>query len=375
MTHVSCFGFRISDFGFPPVTFLDNPTPVRDGESLNAPALHTCLREHFSLADDPLEILQFPGGYSNLTYLIRCGSQEWVLRRPPFGNRVKSAHDMEREFRILSKLWTVYPPAPRPHFYCGDERVLGAPFYVMERRRGIVLRGPIPPELGLDAAAVGRLGAAFVENLAALHALDFRAAGLGDLGRPEGYVERQIAGWTRRWADARTDELPEMERVGAWLADHRPGESGAALIHNDYKYDNLMLDPADPTRITTLLDWEMATVGDPLMDLGATLAYWVEASDPPDLRAASFGPTAMAGSPTRAELVRMYEARTGRRVGDGLFGYVYGLHRLAVIVQQIYARFVRGHTRDARFERLHERVAALARAAARAIERGTISPP
>jgi aminoglycoside phosphotransferase (APT) family kinase protein len=351
---------------------LDQATPVRTGEELPVAALEAYLREHLLDLSGPLVVEQFARGFSNLTYLLRIGQDEMVLRRPPFGNAVKSAHDMGREYRVLSKLWAVYPPAPRPFLFCDDPTVMDAPFYVMERRRGIILRQKLPLGLTIDAPTARRLSTALIDALADLHALDYKAAGLGDLGKPEGYVARQVAGWTERYAKAKTDDLPAMDRVARWLAEHMPGESAPALIHNDFKYDNLVLDPLDPTRIVAVLDWEMATVGDPLMDLGTTLGYWVEADDPPGLRHSATGPTALPGSLTRRELVDRYAERTGRDVTGAVFYYAFGLYKIAVIVQQIYARYVRGHTRDARFARLNELVAVLAEQADRAIESGRL---
>jgi aminoglycoside phosphotransferase (APT) family kinase protein len=307
--------------------------------------------------------------------LVRVGDQDFVLRRPPFGNQVKTAHDMGREFRILSKLNAVYPPAPRPLFYCEDSGVLGAPFYLMERRRGIVLRRPDTPGVTIDPPTARRLSTALIDNLALLHSLDYRAAGLADLGKPEGYVTRQVTGWINRYANARTNDVPEMDRVARWLTDHIPAESGAALVHNDYKYDNLLLDPGDLTHVVATLDWEMATVGDPLMDLGTTLGYWVESGDPESVRVGAFGPTAVPGSLTRRELVARYAEKTGRDVSGMHFYYCFGVYKIAVIVQQIYARYVRGHTRDQRFARLDERVAALARQALHALETGYLRAP
>ena len=214
---------------------------------------------------------------------------------------------------------------------------------------------------------------ALIDSLARCTAIDYQAAGLGDLGKPEGYVARQVSGWSNRYVQARTDELPALERVGRWLADHVPPESGAALIHNDYKYDNLVLDPSDLTRLVAVLDWEMATVGDPLMDLGSTLGYWIEANDPEPLRRTAFGPTTAPGSLTRQELVGRYPEQTGRAVPDALFYYAYGLFKLAVIVQQIYARFVRGHTKDPRFARFNALVALLGDQGDRAIQTGRLS--
>jgi aminoglycoside phosphotransferase (APT) family kinase protein len=239
----------------------------------------------------PLVVRQFPSGFSNLTYLVQIGEQELVLRRPPFGAAIKTAHDMGREYMILSHLQRVYPKVPRTLFYCDDETVLGAPFYVMERIQGVILRTVVPDAMIPPPALMGRIAGAFIDNLVELHAVDYQAAGLGNLGRPAGYVQRQIEGWTRRYAHAQTDDVPELERVAAWLSEHRPPESGAALIHNDYKYNNLVLDPNDWSRIVAVLDWEMATLGDPLMDLGTTLGYWIEPDDPPVMQVLRFSPT------------------------------------------------------------------------------------
>jgi aminoglycoside phosphotransferase (APT) family kinase protein len=347
----------------------DEPRPVRDGEQLDIVRLRGYLAAHLPGADGPLEVEQFPHGHSNLTYLLRVGGQEWVLRRPPFGNRVKTAHDMGREYRILSKLCHVYEPAPAPALYCEDESIIQAPFYLMERRRGIILRGrppadrPIPPDL------VRRLCETLVDNMALLHALDYRAAGLDDLGKPHGYVDRQVAGWIKRYQDARTDDIPDLERTAVWLAENRPAESAdATLIHNDFKFDNFILDPDDLTRIVAVLDWEMATIGDPLMDLGTTLAYWTESSDPAPLHQFIVGPTTQPGSMTRRELVERYGQTTGRDISNMLFCYVCGLFKVAVIAQQIYARFVRGLTNDPRFAGFNQVVAALGLGAVRAFD-------
>jgi aminoglycoside phosphotransferase (APT) family kinase protein len=350
---------------------LDPTTAVRAGEELPV-TLEDYLRQHLEGATGPFTVEQFASGHSNLTYLLRLGDAEWVLRRPPFGNQVKSAHDMGREYRVLSRLSMVYPPAPRPVLYCDDPAILGAPFYVMERRHGIVLRRQLPPGCVIDPATARRLSTALIDNLALLHGLDYRAAGMGDLGRPEGYVTRQVTGWTERYARARTDQLPAIDRVAGWLADRLPPESGAALVHNDYKYDNLVLDPNDLTKIVAVLDWEMATVGDPLMDLGTTLGYWVEASDPLPLQHAAFGPSALPGSLTRHELAARYAEQSGRDVSNVLYFYAFGLFKIAVIIQQIYARYVRGHTRDARFAQLNDLVAVLAEQADQAIGAGRL---
>ncbi len=353
--------------------WLDGSRPPRDGEGLDLDQLEPYLRQHLPELEAALEIEQFPSGFSNLTYLVRSGDVELVLRRPPFGNLVKSAHDMGREYRVLAKLNRVYPLAPRPYLHCGDESILGAPFYVMERRRGVILRKELPPGLDLSPPVAAGLGEAFIDNLATLHTLDHEAAGLADLGKPEGYVERQVGGWAKRYQRVRTDSWAELDQVAAWLHAKRPAETGAAsLVHNDYKYDNLLLDPSDLTRIVAVLDWEMCTVGDPLMDLGTTLAYWTEAGDDERWRASGFGPTSLPGSPTRRQLAERYSRRTGFDVSNLTYYFCFGLFKLAVIVQQIYYRFFKGHTRDPRFAELNQMVGLLGSVAAVAIERDTI---
>lgn len=346
---------------------LNTTAPIRAGEELPAESLAAYLTAHLPGGGGSLVVEQFPAGHSNLTYLVRWGERELVLRRPPFGNQVKTAHDMSREFRILSRLGEVYPPAPRPELYCEDETVIGAPFYLMERRRGMVLRRTLPRGLSISPEVARRMACALIDNLAALHRLDVREVGLADFGRPEGYVARQVAGWIQRYTNAQTDDVPSMNRVADWLRAHQPLEAGCAVIHNDYKYDNLLLDVDDPTRIVAVLDWEMATIGDPLMDLGTSLAYWVEATDPEPLRQAAFGPTALPGSLTRREVIERYQERTGREVTRPTYYYCYGLYKLAVIVQQIYARYVRGHTSDPRFGQLGGLVSLLSGQAERAI--------
>jgi aminoglycoside phosphotransferase (APT) family kinase protein len=250
--------------------------------------------------------------------------------------------------------------------------VIGAPFYVMERRRGLVLRNGCPTELNIDREMAYRLSTTLIDTLASLHAVDFQAAGLGDLGKPTGYVERQVTGCIKRYTQASDRVLPEMERVGRWLAETLPPESGAAVIHNDFKYDNVMFDAADPSTIVAVLDWEMVTVGDPLMDLGTTLGFWVEAGDPEALRRSAFGPTALPGSMTRRELVDRYQEQSGREVANPLFYYAYGLYKIGMLLQQIFARYARGDTRDARFARLEQVVVDVAQQADRVVQSGSL---
>lgn len=355
----------------PPIS-LDPTRPVRPGEELDVAALSAWLRDQLPGIEGPAQIEQFPGGHSNLTYLLRLGDRELVLRRPPFGSKVKTAHDMGREFRVLSRLHTLYPKAPRALAHCDDPAVIGAPFYVMERVRGVILRHQQPPVgVNLTPERMQAVSESMVDGLAELHAVDYRAAGLEGLGRPEGYVARQVEGWTERWRRSKTDEVSDLDRAADWLAGHQPPERGAALIHNDYKYDNLVLDPSDLSRIVAVLDWEMATVGDPLMDLGTSLSYLFDPEDDPG-QLLPTGPTTLPGNLRRAEVVERYAAASGRNVSDVLFYYVYGLFKVAVIAQQIYYRYKQGLTKDERFAAMIDAVRTLSRTAARALEKGRI---
>lgn len=352
---------------------IDRPSPVRRGEEIDLAALDRFLSAALPDVQGELSVAQFPSGFSNLTYLVRKGAREMVLRRPPFGAAIKSAHDMAREHRILSALAPVYPKAPRPLAWCDDASVLGAPFYLMERVRGVILR---PGTAALEHAVPSDLRAiseAVVDALAELHALDYARAGLSALGHHEGYVERQVRGWTARYQAARTHDLAAMDRVAAWLETHRPAPGPPAFIHNDFKHDNVVLEPARLSRVVAVLDWEMATVGDPLMDLGTTLAYWVQADDAPPWRAVGFaGITTRPGSLRRSEVVERYARATGRDASGISFYYAFGLFKVAVIAQQIYARYRQGHTTDPRFAHLDAAVATCAETAWRAAETGRI---
>jgi len=353
--------------------YVDRSRPTREGEELPKAQLLAYLREQLPDIEGQLEIEQFPSGFSNLTYLLRVGGRELVLRRPPRGANIKTAHDMGREYKILSHLYPVYQKLPRPLLFCQDEAVLGAPFYVMERVRGIILRAQRPAGLDLTPEVMRRLSESFIENLVEIHEVDYGAAGLGDLGQPRGYVSRQVEGWTKRYYNARTEEVPEVERLASWLIEHTPPDSGrGALIHNDYKYDNVVLAPDDLTRILAVLDWEMATAGDPLMDLGTTLGYWVDVDDPQEWQSFGFGLTSLPGSFSRREVVEYYSKRSGRDTRDILFYYAYGLLKIAVIVQQIFYRYRQGHTKDPRFAGLGQLVKACGELAERAIEKRRI---
>lgn len=349
---------------------MDSPAAVRAGEALDTAPLEAWLRLQFPGEAGPLEVRQFPRGHSNLTYLVRLGPREMVLRRPPFGSKVKTAHDMGREYQVLSRLHAAYAPAPRALAYCADETMLGAPFYLMERVRGVILRRDPPAGLTVDPATARQLAESFVDNLAELHAVDYAGVGLAGLGKPQGYVQRQVHGWMERYRGSQTHDIPEAEKIGAWLVAHLPAESGAALIHNDYKYDNLVLDPQDITRILGVLDWEMCTLGDPLVDLGTALSYWVEAGDPDEMQQIRMGPTTLPGSLTRRELAERYAEKAGRHIAHPSFYYAFGLFKTAVIVQQIYYRYHHGFTRDERFASMHEAARTLLRAAVRAADSG-----
>jgi aminoglycoside phosphotransferase (APT) family kinase protein len=352
---------------------IDSAGAVRAGEEIDAAALSAWLKDRLLGIEEPVAVEQFPGGHSNLTYLLRFGDSELVLRRPPYGSQVKTAHDMGREYRVLSRLHAAYPKAPKALLHCDDPAVIGAPFYVMERVRGVILRHPrAPAGIDLPPERMRAISEAAVDGLAELHAVDWRAAGLEELGRPEGYVARQVEGWADRWRKARTDDVPDLDRAAAWLAAHLPEESGAALIHNDYKYDNLVLHSRELERIVAVLDWEMATIGDPLMDLGTTLGYWMDPDDAPGLRLLPGGPTTLPGNLGRAEIVERYATRTGRDVSHIVFYYVYGLFKIAVIAQQIYSRYKEGLTRDERFASLIGAVRLLGTTASQAIAKERI---
>ncbi len=350
----------------------DQTTPVRTGEELDLAKLEPYLRKRFPEESGPLEVRQYPSGHSNLTYSVRLGSREMVLRRPPFGSKVKSAHDMGREFRVLSKLHAYYAPAPRVHLFCDDDSVLGAPFYLMEPIHGVILRRVVPPELDFSAVVASRVSESFLDNLARLHSLDYNAVGLADLGKPQGYLERQVRGWIERYHCSKTHDIPEVETISNWIQKNMPASSGPALIHNDYKYDNVILDPADLAKIIGVLDWEMCTIGDPLTDLGSALAYWVDADDPPEVRETRWGPTTYPGSFTRAQLVQRYAEKTGRDVSNMPFYLVLARFKIAVIVQQIYYRYHQGLTHDERFASMPHRIGLLLRAALRTAETGVI---
>lgn len=352
----------------------DQPVDLSESDSLNIVALQQYLQTHLSAPVQELHVRQFPSGFSNLTYEIQWGETRWILRRPPPGANIKSGHDMAREFKILRGLSPLYNQVPTPRLYCDDENVLGAPFYLMERIDGVILRAGMPAPMQPSEVLMSQIAEQFIQTLAAVHAFDYKAAGLADLGKPEGYIDRQVSGWIRRYGKAKTDDIPAMEAVGNWLHENKPASKHTALIHNDFKYDNVVLDPSDWTQIIGILDWEMATLGDPMMDLGTTLGYWVTSDDPPAMQALKLSPTTLPGNPSRHTLANWYAAAAGSSLDHLVFYYAFGLFKIAGIVQQIYARYKQGHAKDPRFANLIHAVRACSQMAWQAIQTKSIDP-
>lgn len=353
--------------------------PPRAGEELDTSALARFLDANVptlaGIAAEAITVTQFPGGHSNLTYLLRittaAGPTELVLRRPPFGNKVKTAHDMTREARFLVAIAPAYPRVPKVVAMTDDESVLGAPFFLMEPLRGHIFRRTPPPGVTIDATVARTLSETTVDGLVELHAVPLDEK-LRTLGKPEGFVERQVRGWSERYEKAKTDDLPDMPAVAQWLAEHMPANPEATLLHNDWKLDNFVLDPTDYRRIVGVLDWEMATIGDPLMDLGTMLSYWVQADDGDEQQFFTFGPTNAPGALTRAEAADRYAKRSGRDLANVVFYYAFACFKTAVVAQQIYARYKKGLTTDERFAMMIIGVKVLSAAARRAIATGRI---
>ncbi|PID84818.1 MAG: phosphotransferase family protein [Chloroflexi bacterium] len=336
---------------------------VRPDERFNKDTLAGYLHGKLPGSTQPLTVRQFGGGAANLTYLLDYGSHHYVLRRPPLGPVAKSAHDMAREFKVLSRLHTAFPYAPQAFLYCQDPTIIGANFFVMERRQGIVVRRSLPAAYANIKNAPKRMSEALVDTLAQFHAVDFTVMGLSDLGEPSGFIRRQIEGWYQRWGKAQTHDLPEMDAVYQWLKTNQPQTTQFSLVHNDYKLDNVMLDPTDPGKIVAVFDWDMCTLGDPLNDLGAMLTYWTEPTDPPYMQTAAMMPVGDLGFLTRQELVERYAEKSGRDVHSIHFYHALGLFRLTVIIAQIYIRYQRGQTQDERFAAMEFMIPMMAKAA------------
>ena len=340
------------------VTATNETILVRAGEELDLAALDNYLQHQLAeqVANFPsgskIEVEQFPGGHSNLTYLIRYGTYEFVLRRPPVGPVAATAHDMPREHKLLSVINPRFSLAPKPILLCEDASVIGVPFYLMEKRNGLIVRSSLPAEFNENLELRRRLSESAVKTLVALHAVDIYDSGIVNIGKPDGFVGRQVHGWADRWLRSQTEEIPEMEEVIAWLKARIPNDktNKATIVHNDFKLDNLMLDAGDAASIVAVLDWEMCTVGDPLIDLGLFLTYWTMkgGSQQSSLRAVTNGP----GWMTREEIIEKYQAMTGHDVSQIVFYETFASFKVAVVIQQIYFRYARGQTRDERFRQL-----------------------
>lgn len=322
---------------------------VRPGEELDTRAVDGWLRTILPDLHGTPEVTQYSGGASNWTYRLKYPGHDLVLRRPPAGTKAKSAHDMAREYKIQAALAPSYPVVPQMVGLCTDPAVLGTDFYVMRRIEGLIPRTRLPDGVDLDRDGVRRLCTAMIDKLIELHGAD--SAPLASLGKGPGYPRRQVEGWTQRYTKAKTWNVPSFGYVARWLAERTPDDVGACVIHNDWRFDNLVLDPGDPTRVIGVLDWELATIGDPLMDLGSALAYWVHADDPLLMRMARRQPTHLPGMLRREEVVAYYLERTGRTVKDWSFYEVFGLFRVAGIIQQIYYRYHHGQTKNPAFKR------------------------
>lgn len=347
--------------------------PVRQGEEVNLNALDVYIRDHLDIPDGgPIEIEQFAAGHSNLTYLIRSGEWEAVVRRPPLGPVALKAHNMEREYTLLKQLHPLFPLAPRPYLYCGDPSVIGSPFFVMERRHGITLDRDFPPQVEYTPALGREISGTMLSTLAKLHEVPYEEANLQSISQPEGFMRRQVQGWVERYERAKTEEIPEAERLQRWLIDTLPVSPAPTVIHYDFKLNNVMFSRSHPSEVTGVFDWEMATVGDPMADVGAALSYWFEPDDPPELlRGLGHSPlTVKPGFMTREEFLQAYAARSGRDMSGISYYLTFAYFKLAVICQQIYYRYKKGQTDDERFARFNDTVRALITHAWRQTERG-----
>lgn len=336
-------------------------------------ALRQFLGKSGLLADakSPITVRQFKNGYSNLTYFLGFENKQFVLRRPPFA-APKRGHDMGREYEVLHKLHRVFPKTPEVFVYSEDPEVLGAPFYIMEKVDGIILSAREAQNRKPSPSEFRTISNTWLDTFVALHEVDYTAAGLGSLGRPEGYVDRQVTNWGKQYRAAATQQVASAEKVMAWMQSNQPKTYAHSLIHNDYKYDNLVFTDDSWQEVAAILDWEMCTLGDPLMDLGTSLGYWTTGNDPEFMKLGLPSPTVMPGNPTRSEIVEAYAARSGRDVSNLVFYYAYGLFKVAVIAQQIYFRYTHGHTSDPRFSELNKASALCCDAAWRAIQKNQI---
>ncbi len=358
--------------GLPPPSATERLLPVAAHEPIDVEAVLGFLASHLDDAPPALTLRRFGGGSSNLTYLLSDGTREWVLRRPPPGPLLPTAHDMAREFRVLSALTRTDVPIARPLALCTDPAVLGAPFYIMERRRGFVVRDQVPPELGDAPARRRRASMALIDAMAKLHAVDWRSVGLAEgFGKPTGYLERQLSRWHEQWLRSKTRELATVDRLAEWLRGRVPVSPATTIVHGDFRLENCLLDP-DSLDVVAIFDWEMSTLGDPLADLGWTLAYWPGPDDPPIWRTAIGSVSAEPGFPDRAALVARYQELTGRDVSAAQFYEVLALYKLAIIAQGIYRRAKNGQIPAERIDAIGERVDQIAGAGCAVAERDAI---
>jgi aminoglycoside phosphotransferase (APT) family kinase protein len=329
--------------------------PVRKGEELPEEKIKQFLLEQHLLNSihSELKIIQFSNGYSNLTYLLQIEDKELVLRRPPF-SAPKRGHDMGREYQVLKHLNPVFNKAPKVHGFCEDTTLIGAPFYIMEKVDGIILTAKSAQHKQVTPESFKTIANTWLDTFVDFHQIDYKAAGLEDLGRPEGYVERQVKNWGKQYLAAATDDVPVATKVMAWMQEEQPKHYDHSLIHNDFKYDNVVFKDDSWSEITAILDWEMCTLGDPLMDLGTSLGYWTTATDPDVMKRGLPSPTVMEGNPSRTDLVQEYALKSGKSIDKLVFYYVYGLFKIAVIAQQIYYRYKHGHTQDPKFAHLNK---------------------
>ncbi len=325
---------------------MEKTVPLSEKESINIGKLNTLLKQTIPGVSSIETISRFPGGYSNLTYRIQTADAVLVMRMAPHGAHIQSAHDMEREYHVLNSIKPFFNAIPNPVLYCTATTITGQPFYIMHELEGIILRASNAPKLNISPQQFGDCSTMLIKTLAALHAIDIDTTGLSALGKPEGYVNRQVSGWIKRYYAAQTDIIASMDLVAKWLEQNLPNKQAPALLHNDFKYDNVVFNES-LTKVVGVLDWEMATVGDPLMDLGAMLAYWFEADEEPIFK--QYNCTWLPGNLTRKEIIDTYATLTKRDLSSIDFYYVFGLFKNAVIAQQIYHRYKQGHSSDERF--------------------------
>ena len=349
----------------------DLPKKVRNGEELDLVKLKKyLLKINFDLND----VNQFPSGYSNLTYLLTSGSKEYILRKPPFGaESLKGGHDMLREFTVLKNLKSQFDLVPEVYQFCEDKSIIGSTFYLMERVKGNIIRPNLSEENSPGKKIIREISKQMINTLSTLHNVDIKAANLTDLGKINGYNQRQVDGWIKRYYHSKTSNIDNMEFVAKWLKNNIPMESKASIIHNDFKYDNIVLDKENFSRINAILDWEMATIGDPLMDLGTSLGYWVDNDDLPELKLFQLSATTLQGNPTREEFLHEYMLKSNTKIDNPIFYYVFGLFKIAVIAQQIFFRYKKGYTKDKRFKLLELAVISLSVMAKQSIEKNRLS--